>query len=274
MTKPETKRPRGRPPSAATLAERAKPVIPPVRKGAHAKPPVEFTRGARLSLAEDEAKPDNTRDFAEIGDPRKRLYLQGLTEYPRYGYAARRAGISPETGYAWRHDLSPENTRFLELIHVAYRLGVERAESEMWRQFFGVEEPVYNNGKLVGTRLSRDTTAGIFMLKGALPEKYRERTELTGRGGGPIQTESRSLNMNVNLSALSLDELQQMMDRARELAGSKGPVELPADVHHVQAAPDADQEELAKATIAYSRVLADRDKSNGNGGGNGSSGHG
>ena len=51
------------------------------------------------------------------------------------------------------------------------------------------EKPVYQGGKLVGHVQEYSDTLLIFLLKGARPEKYRDRVqqELSGPGGQTIQ---------------------------------------------------------------------------------------
>jgi hypothetical protein len=51
----------------------------------------------------------------------------------------------------------------------------------------GVRKPVYQGGKRVGYIQEYSDTLLIFLLKGLRPEKYRERFEHSGAGGGPLQ---------------------------------------------------------------------------------------
>jgi hypothetical protein len=148
---------------------------------------IPFTRGGKLSLPDDELSL-NTDAFTEITDTKQRLFLQALMTTPRLGAATKMAGVCAKTVWNWRH--SDPDPLFLKAYATAYRIGLQVAEAELWRRgVHGVEEPVYHRGRLVGTKRSFDTTAAIFMLKGALPDVYRERQEITGGGGGPIQVE-------------------------------------------------------------------------------------
>ncbi len=143
--------------------------------------------GARLSVAKPDAA---TSAFAEIADRKKRAYLEGLAMTPSFGEAARLAGISARTGWNYRSEASG---RFSELLEVALQMGLRRAEDEGWRRGVeGWEEPVYQGGKLVGTKLVKSDTMLIFMLKAGKPEKYRERHEISGPGGKAIQIEDLS----------------------------------------------------------------------------------
>lgn len=54
------------------------------------------------------------------------------------------------------------------------------------RAMKGVRKPVYQGGRLVGHIQEYSDTMLIFLLKGAKPEKYRERFEHSGPNGGAI----------------------------------------------------------------------------------------
>lgn len=73
-------------------------------------------------------------------------------------------------------------------------MGIHVAEAEAWKRATdGTVEDVYgalgnNQGTgVVGQKRVKSDTMLIFMLKGAAPEKYRERFEHSGPAGGPIQ---------------------------------------------------------------------------------------
>ena len=87
------------------------------------------------------------------------------------------------------------------------------------RGFEGGEEPVYQGGKLVGTKRRFSDNLAMFRLKGEMPNKYREVHEHTGAGGGPIQLAA------VDLSRLTDDELKKaraLSLKAQNGAGSQG----------------------------------------------------
>jgi len=117
--------------------------------------------------------------FLEISAPQKRAYLCALVSRWHFEAAAAAAGVEARTGYNWRADKG--DVLFQAALERAGELFVERAEAELWRRGIdGVEKPVYQAGALIGTVREYDTTAAIFMLKGAKPEKYRERFEHSG----------------------------------------------------------------------------------------------
>jgi hypothetical protein len=117
--------------------------------------------------------------------------------------AAEAAGVSLKTGYNWRHD--DTDTAFQDGVKLAMELACDRIEAEIRRRAIeGVEEPVYQQGGMVGTVRRFSDTLLIFLAKGAMPQKYRERFEHSGPNGGPIPVK------RADLTALTEDELLQM----------------------------------------------------------------
>jgi hypothetical protein len=217
-----------------------------------------FVRGGALSL--DGPEPFNETDFAEITDPKRQMYLQAVARYPGLTLAAAKAGVSSKAAYLWRHEGDPV---FDAAFSVARRLGLTRAESELWRRGIeGYDKPVYHQGQLIGTERVFSDTAAIFMLKGAKPDVYRERFEHSGPSGGPIET--------VAYSALTDEELRRRAEIVRDaLVGEPGGPRANDLIGEVVTLPDTPE-------TRYAAVLAAR-KANGhgsNGSGNGSNGAG
>ena len=96
------------------------------------------------------------------------------------------------------------------------RIGAEALEDEATRRAAeGVDEPVFHQGAQVGTIRKYSDTLAIFLLKGAMPEKYRDnaKLELSGR---------------VDLGKLTDDELDQELLALQATVGHsalKTPVE-------------------------------------------------
>jgi hypothetical protein len=122
--------------------------------------------------------------FPGITDPKKRALLGALCSTPSQLQAAIAAKISPKTIYNWLHS---DDEAFKAGFPVALEMGCLVAEREGWLR--GVEgwlEPVYQGGRLVGYIRKKSDTMLIFMLKGGMPAKYRERFEHTGADGAPL----------------------------------------------------------------------------------------
>lgn len=93
--------------------------------------------------------------------------------------ACEASGIARSTFYH-RKANDPE---FEARVQDAYDDAFDRVEEELYRRaVHGFEEPVYQAGQLVGTKLRYSDTAAIFMLKGARPEKYADRQQVRGAG--------------------------------------------------------------------------------------------
>lgn len=151
-----------------------------------------------------------------IRTPEKRLaFLAVLAETGMIAKACAGAGISRSAAYEWR----AEESGFAREWEKALGIGITALEDEAHRRGFdGVEKHVYHLGQVcgewkdsAGKRCSPDAedavfhphivreysdTLAIFLLKSHRPDKYRERgmLELTGAGGGPIQSLSAAMS--------------------------------------------------------------------------------
>lgn len=228
----------------------------------------EFFRGAQLMV--DREEPDVSDEFPEVADPRKRLFLQYIAKNgPRYGAAAKAAGVSQVTTWHWRNGRLKDDPAFEAGLLAAIKMGVDALESEFIRRGFqGVEKPVYQGGRLVGTLREYDTTAGIVMLKALAPERHRERYEYSGPGGGPVQLQAQ---VQAQMALLSDEDLRaRVADLAAQLAQ---PPALPPGLDPGGAPAASSAEAPDGPEAAYARRLADRARARGNGHGDGN-GHG
>lgn len=146
---------------------------------------------------------------------KKKAFLAAFAEVGNISRAAELAGIARSNHYDWMRD-DPD---YPALFREADQQACDRLEQEARRRAVeGVQKPVFQGGKQVGVVQEYSDTLLIFLLKGAMPEKYKERqhTELSGPGGGAIQT-------NIDLSGLTLEELRNLakLDASTE-SGSSG----------------------------------------------------
>lgn len=141
-------------------------------------------------------KPENLKWLDKIKHPKKRVFLQAFCECFQVTKAAAIAEIERTMHYHWL-DRDPD---YVEAFEVARHIGAETLESELIRRAFsGVRKQKFYKGEpiLVSCRpdhpdaIGLETggfvrpyveydfadTLGIFLLKGAMPEKYRERYE-------------------------------------------------------------------------------------------------
>lgn len=147
----------------------------------------------------------------KIRHPKKRAFLAALAETGNITRAAELSGVDRSTHYDWL--ASDESGDYAAAVADAEQQAADRMETEARRRAVeGWDEPVYQGGEHVGTVRKYSDTLLIFLLKGARPEKYRERFEHTGKGGGPLQVEH-----TLDLSGLSDQELA-ILERALERA--------------------------------------------------------
>jgi hypothetical protein len=251
-TKPKPVARRARTAQAARTPPRAGKATP-AKTLAPTAAPAAFTRGARLSLPDDEPSgPVEFEELAEVTNPRQRAFLQALIHTPRVSFACRAAGISTVAAYKWR--TNERDVAFHRALAVAVQLGLERAESEGWRRGVdGYEKPVYYQGRLIGTERVFSDTMLQFMLRANKPERYAEKVRLEGAGGGPIQTQA------LDADSLTDEEIQQRLELVKRSLGA-------AVKQIAEQAVDAKVAEL-DPVAEYEKVLAARAK---NGNGNGS----
>ncbi len=89
--------------------------------------------------------------------------------------ACKAVDITRMTAYRW----VDEDPAFAKEWERAKAWGAEELEDEMRRRAFeGSDRPVFHLGVQCGTIREYSDTLGIFLLKGAMPDKYRERAEI------------------------------------------------------------------------------------------------
>ncbi len=103
--------------------------------------------------------------FYAIRHPQKRAFLLAYSECLNVRAASQHAKIDRTLHYYWLKN----DPAYVEAFAEAKVLGVEILEEEAVRR------------ALIGS-----DTMLIFLLKGARPDKYRERYEHSGPGGGPM----------------------------------------------------------------------------------------
>ena len=120
-----------------------------------------------------------------IRTPKKReQFLDALRNTCNITKACDLAGLGRASVYEWRE----EDDSFAKEWEKALEMGADLLEDEAVRRAKeGVEEPVYQGGKLVGHVRKYSDTLLIFLLKGAKPQKYSNRMELSGNSGTPLQ---------------------------------------------------------------------------------------
>ena len=136
-------------------------------------------------------KPDNldkTGQYKKIRNPRKRAFLAAVAHTGNVTEAADIAHIARSAHYQWLEADPVYEAAYEDAMEQA----AQRLEAEAKRRAVeGVEEPVFYQGKQCGVIRRYSDALLMFLLKGAMPDKYKERTstELTGAGGKPLAVE-------------------------------------------------------------------------------------
>lgn len=103
-------------------------------------------------------------------------------------HASTKAGVDSRYHYIWL-ERDPD---YPEMFQAAKTAAIDQLEREARRRAIeGVEEPTgWYKGEPGGFVKRYSDTLLIFLLKGALPDKYKDRHEHTGKNGGPIEVQS------------------------------------------------------------------------------------
>jgi hypothetical protein len=118
---------------------------------------------------------------------RKSDFLKAMEETASVRRACMKAKIPRRTVYEWRG----KDEEFEKDFQNSRIIAADALEDEAVRRAFeGYLKPVYQGGNKVGTIREFSDTLLVMLLKGNLPEKYKDRFsgELSGPGGRPIKT--------------------------------------------------------------------------------------
>jgi len=111
-----------------------------------------------------------------ITQPNKRAFLVALSETGNITGASKITGIARKTHYNWMQT----DTDYAAAYKVALEQAAENLESEARRRaVHGTAKPVFYKGEECGTVQEYSDTLLIFLMKGAMPEKYSERYQGT-----------------------------------------------------------------------------------------------
>jgi len=110
----------------------------------------------------------------------KAKFLQHLADTCHVGQSCEHVGLTRQTLYVWRE----EDPQFYADWKKALAHGAEVLEDEAIRRgHHGYDVQVYHGGKVAGVERKFSDTLLIFMLKGAMPDKYSDRLkqDITGK---------------------------------------------------------------------------------------------
>jgi len=134
-----------------------------------------------------------------------------LSEYANWGtvrHAAKAAGIHERTHYDWLESGDPA---YADAWAAAQESFTEHLEREAARRAVdGQAVGVYYQGDRVGEELKKSDNLLMFLLKARRPEVYKDRTELTGANGGPVQVQAVRADALARLSGEELAVLLRL----------------------------------------------------------------
>ena len=141
---------------------------------------------------------------------KKIAFLEAYAKIGTITYAAKASGVNRQRHYDWLKG----DAEYVGHFASAQEQAIEVMEVEALRRAVtGVDKPIYFQGKKIDTIKEYSDILLIFLLKGARPEKYRDRMEHTGQGGGPIPVQH-------DLSKLPADKLLALREILTALVGS------------------------------------------------------
>ncbi len=114
----------------------------------------------------------------------KKAFLSAYVEMGNISQAAEAANVSRKVHYDWLKE-DPDYVKDFESAHKA---SGDRLEQEARRRAVqGVDKPIFYKGDQVATIKEYSDTLLIFLMKGAMPEKYKDRFEHSGNNDKPIR---------------------------------------------------------------------------------------
>jgi hypothetical protein len=139
-----------------------------------------------------------------------------LKELARTGNVCEAARLSC-LGRAWLYEYRKRDPSFDAAWERALDVAADALESEARRRAMeGTWEPVFHQGDIVGGVRRYSDSLLMFLLKGNKPDKFAERRQVSGPGGGPQEH---------RITGDFFDRLMTKVDGTTR--GLPGPHELP-----------------------------------------------
>jgi hypothetical protein len=132
-------------------------------------------------------------------EKKQREFIEAFSQYASITKACKKSKVPRRTIYDW----FAAEPMFKAEFDRATEQAIGALEDEAIRRAVeGVNKPVYQGGKKVGTVKEYSDSLLHLMLKARAPERFKDRSqqELTGKGGKPLFAKA-------DLSSLSAEEL-------------------------------------------------------------------
>ena len=190
---------------------------------------------ARLEQSVKDAQPKSDGPIKEVLldpsfypdlQPNQRAFLAIFAATGHVGKAAGHAEIHRGTHYEWLKD---------DYYRAAYKecekLAAELLQSECFRRANeGTDRPVYQAGVLVGYVTEYSDTLAMFLLKGLMPDRYKDRARIEWAWDGNPEslTDQQLEQLTQHLEKIAfggdpqrLEEAKQRLARERESGDDK-----------------------------------------------------
>ena len=148
-----------------------------------------------------------------------------LDAYKQIG-SITRAAVAAQVGRRTHYDWLESDPEYAQAFEDASEHAIDALELEARRRALkGVTEDVYYKGRVVGQKKVVSDTLLIFLLKGARPEKYKDRQHIehTGKGGGAIEHQHSTMEVLKHASDEELKVLEAVHRRALAAAAQQLP---------------------------------------------------
>jgi len=169
-----------------------------------------------------------------LTDQRKKEFLKFYTELGVVTKAAKIVGITRQSV----HQLRKKDEDFALCMKEAKEEYVDNMEAEAKRRAVdGVIEDVYYQGEKVGEKRVYSDKLLLELLKKEKPDAFRERKEITGPGGGPLEINILQFNdpeLPIDTTATVLepeekeDGQRKTKPPTKHTADQEGPRQSPA----------------------------------------------
>lgn len=161
-----------------------------------------------------------------ITDRLRRRFLIAYAVHGTISTACKAAGISNSCYYQWKKAAEKDNAdesdkAFLEAFREADEIAFDSMEEEARRRAVdGVDEPVYQAGRLVGMKRVYSDTLLIFRMKAKRPAQYRDNApqqiQYIGPDGRPAALPAPQVNIQQNNLMTSPERLNDVLELARK----------------------------------------------------------
>lgn len=122
--------------------------------------------------------------------PKSSAFLAAYAKVGNISQASKIAGVERKYHYVWMKDPA-----YREQFDAAHTEACEHLEAEARRRAVeGYKRPVFHQGQVCGTVQEYSDVLLIFLMKGAMPEKYREKFSYDSRSSVRIEADVQVVN--------------------------------------------------------------------------------